>query len=168
MPGSDPVTRYEQNICFFSVNDTFFHSCFKSTLILFHSCLVHASSNNLSPFNRISVYLSLCAVPRRAPGNLFHCPNYSVYWRQTWWSTCHKNEHRVGIIQKINSRGMKTTQWSVRTTGPQTVGVWWESISACRAGRNENVIENVITPASHRRCGLCMHMSRTCLSEKES
>ena len=32
------------------------------SMILFHSCLVHASSNNLSPFNRTSVYLSLCAV----------------------------------------------------------------------------------------------------------
>jgi ectoine hydroxylase len=31
-------------------------------MILFHSCLVHASSANLSPFNRVSVYLSLCAV----------------------------------------------------------------------------------------------------------
>jgi len=30
--------------------------------ILFHSCLVHASSSNLSPWNRVSVYLSLCAV----------------------------------------------------------------------------------------------------------
>jgi len=32
------------------------------SMIVFHSCLVHASNNNLSPFNRISVYLSLCAV----------------------------------------------------------------------------------------------------------
>ena len=32
------------------------------SMIIFHSCLVHASSNNLSPFNRTSVYLSLCAV----------------------------------------------------------------------------------------------------------
>ena len=32
------------------------------SMIVFHSCLVHASSCNLSPFNRISVYLSLCAV----------------------------------------------------------------------------------------------------------
>ena len=32
------------------------------SMIIFHSCLVHASSNNLSPFNRVSVYLSLCAV----------------------------------------------------------------------------------------------------------
>ena len=32
------------------------------SMIVFHSCLVHASSNNLSPFNRTSVYLSLCAV----------------------------------------------------------------------------------------------------------
>jgi ectoine hydroxylase len=32
------------------------------SMILFHSCLVHASSSNLSPFDRVSVYLSLCAV----------------------------------------------------------------------------------------------------------
>jgi ectoine hydroxylase len=32
------------------------------SLLMFHSCLVHASSSNLSPWNRISVYLSLCAV----------------------------------------------------------------------------------------------------------
>lgn len=32
------------------------------SMIVFHSCLVHASSSNLSPFNRVSVYLSLCAV----------------------------------------------------------------------------------------------------------
>ena len=32
------------------------------SMILFHSCLVHASGANLSPFNRVSVYLSLCAV----------------------------------------------------------------------------------------------------------
>jgi ectoine hydroxylase len=31
-------------------------------MILFHSCLVHASTSNLSPWNRVSVYLSLCAV----------------------------------------------------------------------------------------------------------
>ena len=32
------------------------------SVIIFHGCLVHASSNNLSPFNRTSVYLSLCTV----------------------------------------------------------------------------------------------------------
>ncbi len=32
------------------------------SMILFHSCLVHASSANLTPWNRVSVYLSLCAV----------------------------------------------------------------------------------------------------------
>jgi ectoine hydroxylase len=32
------------------------------SMILFHSCLVHASASNLSPWNRVSVYLSLCAV----------------------------------------------------------------------------------------------------------
>ena len=32
------------------------------SMILFHSCLVHASTSNLSPWNRVRVYLSLCAV----------------------------------------------------------------------------------------------------------
>ena len=32
------------------------------SMILFHGCLVHASGSNLSPWNRVSVYLSLCAV----------------------------------------------------------------------------------------------------------
>ena len=32
------------------------------SMILFHSCLVHASGSNLSPYNRVAVYLSLCAV----------------------------------------------------------------------------------------------------------
>ncbi len=32
------------------------------TMLMFHSCLVHASGSNLSPWNRVSVYLSLCAV----------------------------------------------------------------------------------------------------------
>jgi ectoine hydroxylase len=32
------------------------------SMILFHACLVHASTANLSPWNRVSVYLSLCAV----------------------------------------------------------------------------------------------------------
>ncbi|MEQ1879697.1 MAG: phytanoyl-CoA dioxygenase family protein, partial [Burkholderiales bacterium] len=32
------------------------------SMILFHSCLVHASSSNLSPWDRVNVYLSLCAV----------------------------------------------------------------------------------------------------------
>jgi ectoine hydroxylase len=32
------------------------------SMILFHSCLVHASGSNLSPWNRNAVYLSLCAV----------------------------------------------------------------------------------------------------------
>ncbi|MGH8849563.1 MAG: phytanoyl-CoA dioxygenase family protein [Casimicrobiaceae bacterium] len=32
------------------------------SMLMFHSCLVHASTSNLSPWNRVSVYLSLCAV----------------------------------------------------------------------------------------------------------
>lgn len=32
------------------------------SMLVFHSCLVHASTSNLSPWNRVSVYLSLCAV----------------------------------------------------------------------------------------------------------
>jgi ectoine hydroxylase len=32
------------------------------SMLMFHGCLLHASSSNLSPWNRVSVYLSLCAV----------------------------------------------------------------------------------------------------------
>jgi ectoine hydroxylase len=32
------------------------------SMILFHGCLVHASGSNLSPWDRVAVYLSLCAV----------------------------------------------------------------------------------------------------------
>jgi ectoine hydroxylase len=32
------------------------------SMILFHGCLVHASNGNLSPWHRVAVYLSLCAV----------------------------------------------------------------------------------------------------------
>ncbi len=32
------------------------------SMIMFHSCLVHSSTSNLSPWNRVAVYLSLCAV----------------------------------------------------------------------------------------------------------
>ena len=32
------------------------------SMILFHGCLVHASGSNLSPWNRVAVYLTLCAV----------------------------------------------------------------------------------------------------------
>jgi ectoine hydroxylase len=34
----------------------------RGSMIVFHSCLVHASGSNLSPWHRVSVYLSLCAV----------------------------------------------------------------------------------------------------------
>jgi ectoine hydroxylase len=47
------------------------------SMILFHSCLVHASTANLSPWNRVSVYLSLCAVSNHIrrftrPGYIAH------------------------------------------------------------------------------------------------
>jgi len=47
------------------------------SMIMFHSCLVHASGSNLSPFNRVSVYLSLCAVSNhirrfKRPGYIAH------------------------------------------------------------------------------------------------
>ena len=32
------------------------------SMILFHGCLVHASNGNMSPWPRVAVYLSLCAV----------------------------------------------------------------------------------------------------------
>jgi ectoine hydroxylase len=47
------------------------------SMLLFHSCLVHASASNLSPWNRVSVYLSLCAVSNhirrfKRPGYIAH------------------------------------------------------------------------------------------------
>jgi ectoine hydroxylase len=47
------------------------------SMILFHGCLVHASTSNLSPWDRVSVYLSLCAVSNRIrrfkrPGYIAH------------------------------------------------------------------------------------------------
>src|SRR5687767_6059546 len=47
------------------------------SMILFHGWLVHASTSNLSPWNRVSVYLSLCAVSShirrfKRPGYIAH------------------------------------------------------------------------------------------------
>jgi ectoine hydroxylase len=47
------------------------------SMILFHGCLVHASGSNLSPWNRVSVYLSLCAISNhirrfKRPGYIAH------------------------------------------------------------------------------------------------
>ncbi len=44
------------------------------SMILSHSCLVHASTSNLSPWNRVSVYLSLCAVSNHS--RRFKRPEY--------------------------------------------------------------------------------------------
>ncbi len=46
-------------------------------MILFHSCLVHASASNLSLWNRVSVYLSLCAVSN--PTRLLQRPEYIAH-----------------------------------------------------------------------------------------
>jgi ectoine hydroxylase len=47
------------------------------SMIVFHSCLVHASGSNLSPWDRKAVYLSLCAVSNhikrfKRPGYIAH------------------------------------------------------------------------------------------------
>lgn len=47
------------------------------SMIMFHSCLVHASTSNLSPYDRVNVYLSLCAVSNhirrfKRPGYIAH------------------------------------------------------------------------------------------------
>ncbi len=47
------------------------------SMILFHSCLVHASTSNLSPFNRVAVYLSLCAVSNHV--RRFKRPEYIAH-----------------------------------------------------------------------------------------
>jgi L-proline 4-hydroxylase len=47
------------------------------SMILFHSCLVHASTANLSPWNRVSVYLSLCAISNHI--RRFQRPEYIAH-----------------------------------------------------------------------------------------
>jgi ectoine hydroxylase len=47
------------------------------SMILFHSCLVHASTSNLSPWNRVAVYLSLCAVSNHI--RRFKRPDYIAH-----------------------------------------------------------------------------------------
>ena len=47
------------------------------SMILFHSCLVHASTANLSPWNRVSVYLSLCALSNHV--RRFKRPEYIAH-----------------------------------------------------------------------------------------
>ena len=47
------------------------------SMILFHGCLVHASASNLSPWNRVSVYLSLCAVSNHI--RRFKRPDYIAH-----------------------------------------------------------------------------------------
>jgi ectoine hydroxylase len=47
------------------------------SMILFHSCLVHASGSNLSPFDRVAVYLSLCAVSNHV--RRFKRPEYIAH-----------------------------------------------------------------------------------------
>jgi len=47
------------------------------SMLLFHSCLVHASTSNLSPFDRVSVYLSLCAVSNHI--RRFRRPEYIAH-----------------------------------------------------------------------------------------
>ena len=47
------------------------------SMILFHGCLVHASTSNLSPWTRVRLYLSLCAVSNhirrfKRPGYIAH------------------------------------------------------------------------------------------------
>ncbi len=47
------------------------------SMLLFHSCLVHASTANLSPWNRVAVYLSLCAVSNHI--QRFQRPEYIAH-----------------------------------------------------------------------------------------
>jgi ectoine hydroxylase len=47
------------------------------SMLLFHSCLVHGSGANLSPWNRVAVYLSLCAVSNHV--RRFKRPEYIAH-----------------------------------------------------------------------------------------
>ena len=46
-------------------------------MILYHWCLVPASTSHLSPWNRVSVYLSLCAVSNHI--RRFRRPEYIAH-----------------------------------------------------------------------------------------
>ena len=47
------------------------------SMLMFHSCLVHGSSSNMSPWNRTIVYLSLCAVSNHI--RRFKRPDYIAH-----------------------------------------------------------------------------------------
>jgi len=47
------------------------------SVLLFHSCIVHASTANLSPWNRVAVYLSLCALSNHI--RRYHRPEYIAH-----------------------------------------------------------------------------------------
>jgi len=47
------------------------------TAIVFHGCMVHSSSNNMSPWSRKSVYLSLCALSNHI--RQFKRPDYRAH-----------------------------------------------------------------------------------------
>jgi len=47
------------------------------SMLMFHSCLVHGSSSNMSPWNRTIVYLSLCAVSNHI--RQFKRPDYIAH-----------------------------------------------------------------------------------------
>ena len=47
------------------------------SMLIFHSCLVHGSSSNMSPWNRTIVYLSLCAVSNHI--RRFKRPDYIAH-----------------------------------------------------------------------------------------
>ena len=47
------------------------------SMLMFHSCLVHGSSSNMSPWNRTIVYLSLCAISNHI--RRFKRPDYIAH-----------------------------------------------------------------------------------------
>jgi ectoine hydroxylase len=49
------------------------------SMLLFHGCLVHGSPSNMSPWNRVIVYLSLCAVSNHI--TQFNRPDYIAHRR---------------------------------------------------------------------------------------
>jgi ectoine hydroxylase len=83
------------------------------SMILFHSCLVHASASNLSPWNRVSVYLSLCAVSNhirrhKRPEFIAHRDFTPI---ETLPDDCLLNDYKVDLPWKdgLPASAMQTT-----------------------------------------------------------
>ena len=87
------------------------------SMIIFHGCLVHASTANLSPWNRVNVYLSLCAVSNHI--RRFKRPGYIAH-RQFEPIVCLPDDCLLKDYPV-------DTPWKNGTPSDELVGLWKEA-----------------------------------------